>query len=182
MNPSGAQKRFFTRRDWRAIVAFADNGAMGAGGKIPWHFSEDLRFFKEQTTGHTIVMGRKTWDSIGRPLPNRTNIVLSHNLAPGDTTLPGAIVMPSLTEVFQNYRPKAGYTWIIGGAHVFELALPGCMEVIVTHVHGNHEGDVFFPRRLLDGFFSPGETLRETPEFHIVRYRNSDPVFSPLDT
>jgi dihydrofolate reductase len=151
---------------WKAIAALGENRIIGAGGKIPWRLPEDLKFFKEQTTGHTVVMGRKTWDSLGRPLPRRRNVVVSRTLAPGENTLPGAVVVNDLAAL--DKLPPAGDIWIIGGAEIYALALPRCAELYLTHVAGSPPGDAFFPP--YEKLFIAAETLKTTPDFHIVRY------------
>jgi dihydrofolate reductase len=151
---------------WKAIAALADNHVIGAGGQIPWRLPEDMKFFKAQTTGHTVVMGRKTWDSLGRPLPNRRNVVISRTLAPGANTLSGALVVPRLDTI--ESLPPSGDLWVIGGAEIYALALPRCAELYLTHVPGQPAGDTYFPP--YESLFSPVETIRTTPEFLIVRY------------
>jgi len=151
---------------WKAIAALGENRVIGADGKIPWRLPEDLKFFKEQTTGHTVVMGRKTWDSLGRPLPRRRNVVVSRALAAGEQTLPGAIVVNNLAEVEK--LPPVGDIWIIGGAEIYALALPRCAELYLTHVPGSPSGDAFFPQ--FENLFVAAETLKTIPEFRIVRY------------
>jgi len=151
---------------WKAIAALAENRVIGAGGKIPWHLPEDFKFFREQTTGNTIVMGRKTWESLGRPLPRRRNVVVSRTLATGENSLPGALVVKSLDEV--NNLPPMGDVWIIGGAEIYAQALPHCAEVYLTHVAGKIEGDTFFPA--YEDLFVAAETMKETADFKIVRY------------
>jgi dihydrofolate reductase len=151
---------------WKAIAALAENRVIGAGGKIPWHLPEDFKFFREQTTGHTIVMGRKTWASLGRPLPRRRNVVVSRTLAPGETTLAGAVVVNSLDEIEK--LPPMGDIWIIGGAEIYAQALPRCAELYLTHVVGKFEGDTFFPA--YENLFVAAETILTTLQFKIVRY------------
>ena len=153
---------------WKAIAALAENRVIGSGGKIPWRLPEDLKFFKEKTLGHTVVMGRKTWDSLGRTLGGRRNVVVSRKLPPGETSLPGALVVPSLEAV--DALPSSGDVWIIGGAEIYAQALPRCEELYLTHVRGTPNGDAFFPP--YEELFAPAETVRETPEFKIVRYEN----------
>jgi len=152
---------------WKAIAALAENRVIGAAGKIPWHLPEDFKFFREQTTGHTIVMGRKTWASLGRPLPRRRNVVVSRTLPPGDTTLPGAMVVQSLDDVAK--LPPMGDVWIIGGAEIYAQALPRCEELYLTHVAGKFDGDTFFP--VYENLFEAIETVKETAEFKIVHYQ-----------
>ncbi|MGA2052096.1 MAG: dihydrofolate reductase [Opitutales bacterium] len=156
---------------WKAIAALAENRVIGAGGKIPWRLPEDMKFFKEMTTGHTVVMGRKTWDSLGRPLPNRRNVVLSRSVPAGDKSLPGAMVVSTLDAV--TILPPEGDFWVIGGAKIYALALPRCTELYLTHVKGTCAGDTFFPP--YEQLFTPAETLRETPEFRIVRNLRKNP-------
>jgi dihydrofolate reductase len=123
------------------------------------------------TTGHTIVMGRKTWDSIGRPLPNRRNVVLSRALQPGKKSLPGAIVVRDLKAVEK--LPPMGDIWVIGGANIYAMALSRCAELYLTHVPGSPYGDAIFPSYAK--LFEPAETLQETAEFRIVRYERKAP-------
>ena len=156
---------------WKAIAALAENRVIGSGGKIPWRLPEDLKFFKEKTLGHTVVMGRKTWDSLGKPLPGRRNVVVSRKLPPGEKSLPGAVVVPSLEAV--EALPTQGEVWVIGGAEIYALALPRCAELYLTQVRGKPDGDTFF--LLYENQFAAVETLRETPEFKIVRYVRKSP-------
>ena len=123
------------------IAAMGKNRVMGHGGKIPWHLSADLKHFKEITTGHPVIMGRKTYESIGRALPGRTNIVLSRNpeFAPADVVL-----VPSLQEAFK-LTEGAGEVFVIGGAQIFQQALPLTDKLYLTIVRGDFECDTFFP-------------------------------------
>jgi len=151
----------------KAIAALAENRVIGAGGKIPWHLPEDFRFFKKMTTGNTVLMGRKTWDSLGRPLPNRFNIVLTRT----EMFKSGADM--TITSI---HTMDAGFTapvlpgdiWVIGGAQVYELTLSRCSELYLTHVKGKFDGDTFFPP--YEHLFIPAETVTETAEFRVVRY------------
>jgi len=151
---------------WKAIAALAENRVIGAAGKIPWRLPEDLKFFKEKTLGNTVVMGRKTWDSLGKPLPGRRNVVVSRKLTAGEVSLPGAIVVPGLDAV--DALPPQGDVWVIGGAEIYALALPRCAELYLTHVPGEPAGDAYFPS--YEHLFTAAETVRATPGFKIVRY------------
>jgi len=115
-----------------AIVAISGNQVIGVGNALPWHLPADLRFFKKNTTGHAIIMGRKTFESIGRPLPNRTNIVISRNAS---YKADGCFVTGNMTDAL-NYAVKAGHTraFIIGGAEIFKIYLDWCDELILTEV------------------------------------------------
>ena len=123
-----------------AIVAMSSNRVIGREGKLPWHFPEDLKFFKRTTLGHPILMGRATFDSIGRPLPGRQNIILSHTMAPRE----GVAVIRSAAELPQ-VCGTAEAVFVIGGARVFEELLPQCEGLYLTYIAEPYEGDVLLP-------------------------------------
>jgi dihydrofolate reductase len=123
-----------------AIVAMSSNRVIGREGKLPWHFPEDLKFFKRTTLGHPILMGRATFDSIGRPLPGRQNIVLSHTMAPRE----GVTVIRSVAELPQ-VCGEAETVFVIGGARVFEELLSQCAGLYLTFITQEFEGDVLLP-------------------------------------
>ena len=133
------------------IVAIAENFAIGKGGKLPWHYPADLRFFKETTTGNAVVMGRTTWASIGRPLPNRLNIVLSRSgsIEPQ----PGVILLRSKEEVLSLDGYLKCDVFIIGGAKTYENFADVIDKWIVTEIPETVEdADVSMPREFLNGF------------------------------
>ena len=123
------------------IVAIADNNAIGKDNALLWHISEDLKFFKRTTMGCPVIMGRKTFESIGRPLPKRTNIVVSRS---GYEAPEGVVVVPSLEEAFAACdNPRV---FVIGGGQIYAQALTLADRLIVTHVHTViEEADTFFP-------------------------------------
>lgn len=121
------------------IVAVADNGVIGNNGKIPWHVSEDLKRFKALTMGHPIVMGRKTWESIGRALPGRENVVITRQ---PNYHAQGATVVASLREALAT-RADA---FVIGGGEIYREALPLATKIELTRVHASPEGDATFPK------------------------------------
>lgn len=125
------------------VVAAAENYVIGANNTMPWHLPADLRNFKELTTGYPVVMGRKTYESIGKPLPNRTNIVIT---AKRDYQPEGVTVAHSLTEALQVAGNTAQVS-IIGGATVYQEALERRLADIVymTRIHAEFDGDVYFP-------------------------------------
>lgn len=133
------------------IVAISKNFAIGKDGKLPWHYPADLKFFKNTTTGNAIVMGWNTWESIGKPLPNRTNIVLSRSRQIDDQ--PDVKILRDVKDVVSFAESFDGDVFIIGGAKTFE-AFAGMMERwYVTEVPVDIEdADVFMPRDFLDGF------------------------------
>ena len=124
---------------YKAIAAMSANRVIGRDGALPWRLPEDMKFFRTQTTGHPIVMGRKTWDSLGRPLPGRRNIVLSRTMTPVE----GAEVVRSVEEL--DALGLEGDVYIIGGAEIYRLLLPRCAAVYLTVLTAEAEGDAFFP-------------------------------------
>jgi dihydrofolate reductase len=125
------------------VVAVSRNGVIGRDGDLPWRIQEDLRHFKRVTMGHAIIMGRRTWDSIGRPLPGRRSIVVTRNPA---FEAPGADVVHSLTDALslaQNGGDNA--PCIIGGASLYQEALQHAVRVEWTEVDRDVDGDTFFP-------------------------------------
>jgi dihydrofolate reductase len=133
------------------IVAIAQNYAIGKDGKLPWHYSADLKFFKEKTTGNVVVMGSNTWRSIGKPLPNRLNIVLSHT---GDLdTPPGVLVLRKKDDVTLLAKYLNCDLFLIGGAKTFENFADVIDQWIVTEVPATvDDANVFMPEDFLDGF------------------------------
>ena len=123
------------------IVAASENGVIGRDGQLPWRQSADLRRFKALTMGKPIVMGRKTWESIGRPLPGRQNIVVSRQ--PG-FEINGADVVTGVAEAVAAADP-ADEIMIIGGSEIYALFLPLADRIYLTRVHANVEGDAWFP-------------------------------------
>ena len=131
-----------------AIIAAVDEGrTIGAGGKIPWHLSADLKRFKELTMGHPVIMGRKTFESLGRkPLPGRTNIVITSD---PKYKAEGCFVATSLHDALRaaenGAMGEAGDVFVIGGESIYKLALPIVKKIYLTRVHGTFEGDAHFP-------------------------------------
>lgn len=127
------------------IVATTENGVIGKDNQLLWKLSADLKQFRILTTGHSVIMGRKTFESIGRPLPNRTNIVISRQK---DLTLPeGVLKVNSLERAIKTAKNHAGNEeiFIIGGGNVYEQALKITDKVYLTEVKASIEGDAFFP-------------------------------------
>jgi dihydrofolate reductase len=119
-----------------AIVAMADNGVIGRGNGLPWHLPDDLKRFKALTMGHALLMGRRTYDSIGRPLPGRRNLVMTRNAG---WQAPGCETVTSLDEACA--RTGTGTLFVIGGAEVFALCWPIVGRMELTEVHADVEGD-----------------------------------------
>lgn len=125
------------------IVAVADNGVIGREGGLPWRLSEDLRRFKQRTLGRPVVMGRKTWESLGKPLPGRTNIVITRR-GNYQVDVSGVIVARDLDAAIAA-AGDVDEVMIIGGAEIYALALPRADLVELTQVHAIVEGDTVFP-------------------------------------
>jgi dihydrofolate reductase len=126
------------------IVAVAANGVIGRGGQLPWHLSGDLRRFKRLTMGHTMIMGRRTWESIGRPLPGRRMIVVSRQ-ADYRAGAEDVEVAGNLGDALQVAAASGdSEAFVIGGAELFREALPLADRLYVTRVHATVEGDTFF--------------------------------------
>ncbi len=126
------------------IVAIAENYAIGKDNKLLWHLPEDLKRFKELTTGHNIIMGRKTFESLGKVLPNRTHIVLTHNTdyRVDDKNVK---IVHSIDEL-KDYIADNNENFVIGGALIYRMLLDYCSKMYVTRVKKTFEGDAFFPK------------------------------------
>ena len=123
------------------VVAVARNGVIGRDNALPWRLPSDLAHFKKVTMGRPVVMGRRTYESIGKPLPGRKNIVVSRNPA---FMAPGCTVVPSLDEAWRA-AGEAGEVCVIGGTTLFEETLPLADVIHLTEVEANVEGDTYFP-------------------------------------
>jgi dihydrofolate reductase len=151
---------------FKAIAAMSLNRVIGAGNKIPWHLPEDFKWFKRMTTGHVVIMGRKTFESIGRPLPNRTTIVLTRS----PLVFSGVQAVAGLDKIDPEAAELSGRElFICGGAQVYQAALPFCTDLFLTLVKRKVEGDTFFPP--FEDKFELTEELLDNPDFKIVRYR-----------
>ena len=124
------------------IVAMTDDGVIGVDGRLPWRLPEDLRRFKAATLGKPVVMGRKTFESIGRPLPQRHNIVLTRQV--GFSARDPAVTVVTTLEAALQAAGDVPEVMIIGGAEIYQLALPLAQRIILTRVHANVQGDTHF--------------------------------------
>ncbi len=152
-------------KPWKAIAAMAENRVIGDHGRIPWNLPEDFKWVKQCTQSQSIAMGRKTYESIGRPLPGRENIVITRSVQ----IIPGCTVLPSL-EALERH-PTAGEVWIFGGSEIYRQALPKVHELMLTVVYGNFEGDACFPP--FEHLFGAPEVIRQESAFEIRRYRTN---------
>ena len=187
-------------KHFKAIAAMSENRVIGDGNKIPWHLPEDFKWFKKMTTGNVVVMGRKTFESLGKPLPNRPNLILTRH--------PQRLIRAH-PEVFGEYKEWRGGKYlhrayqlrltkinggakndiyifnslnridpqefatdvfICGGAQIYEQMLPRCSDLFLTRVKRTVEGDAFFPP--FESTFTRVAVLNDTPEFTIEHWRH----------
>ena len=152
----------------KAIAAMARNRVIGQNGTMPWHLPEDFRWFKQATMGGALLMGRKTFDSIGRPLPGRLNLVVTR----GTLVTDSLDVMPVRDlDAFrpEDYAPRE--VWVAGGAEIYAQLLPRCDELFLSLLDHDAEGDTFFPAFETD--FECAETVLQKPGFEVRRYVNA---------
>lgn len=147
-----------------AIVAMTSERIIGKDGTLPWHLPEDLKLFRRHTTGHPIVMGRKTWDSIGRPLPNRQSIVLTRDT---EWSADGATVIHAPDDL-SKVALIAPEVFIIGGAQIYSAYMDKLDEILVSHVYKNHPGDTCFPE--FETYFPHMSIEEEYETFELRRY------------
>lgn len=159
------------------VAAVADNGVIGRDGQLPWHLPKDLQWFQQLTTGHTIIMGRKTFQSIGKPLPDRRNIVLSRDesFRPKGTT-----VVVQLEEALKLVRDEPE-VFVVGGAAVYAAALPRADRLYLTRVHTEAVGDVAFPAWDRDDWQLVSQETHEMDDRHASRFtfQRFDRIRSP---
>ena len=152
-------------KPFKAIAAMSLNRVIGDGNRIPWHLPDDFKWFKKMTTGQIVVMGRKTFESVGKPLPNRETIVLTTSGQPiaGVQT---ARSLDDIAAVIGSTDPRD--VFICGGAQIYQQALPLCSDLYLTLVDRTVQGDTFFPP--FEDQFQIRETVSEFPEFKILHY------------
>lgn len=161
----------------------SENGVIGRGAEIPWHLPEDFKWFKQKTVGHIVVMGRKTFVSIGRPLPHRETIIVSRS----GYRFPGVQTVADIQDIVQrddrrdpdDGAERGGESntdlhrdrtiFICGGAQIYAEALPFCSDLFLTHVKRTVVGDILFPE--FESRFVREAVLQDNPEFSIVHYR-----------
>jgi len=161
-----------------AIAAMSENRVIGDQGKIPWHLPEDFRWFKHKTMGGTLIMGRKTFESIGRPLPGRETIVLSHARA----SITGVKVCTDLLDLVTNAIVKKSTKtyWVCGGGTVYQqfFSVRHCQYLYLTRLKHEVPGDTFLPpfenSLLLD------QVIHENADFRVERWKNKNPELSAL--
>jgi len=163
----------FDRIKMVAIAAMAENRTIGSGNQLPWHIPEDFRWFKSQTLGKTLLMGRKTFESLGNPLPKRRTIVLSRS----DYQADGITVIRSLDELKTVLtEPEC---WICGGAEIYAMTLPWWDELLLSVIEGDSPGDAFFP--VFENRMTGGGIVHEAKGFEVRRYLGKGSPGKPGD-
>ena len=191
-------------KHFKAIAAMSENQVIGKGNKIPWHLPEDFKWFKQKTTGNIVVIGRKTFEGLPKPLPNRRKLILTRH---------PRVLIKNHPEVFGQYKEWRGgehlkrpyqsrftkidgnanddiwifnsleminpeefptEVFICGGAQVYAEALPRCSDLFLTVVKRHFEGDAFFPP--FEHLFEPVEEIADNPDYKIIHYRNRELV------
>lgn len=148
----------------KAIAAMSLNRVIGCDGRIPWHLPEDFRWFRQLTLGHTVVMGRKTFESLGRPLARRVNVVISRTLPPA----PGVEIIRDIADL--DSEKYGDEVFVIGGEQIYAQLLPQCSDLFLTVVDREVEGDAFFPD--FEDDFAFVRVALEGDGFEVRQYRN----------
>ena len=149
------------KRIFKAVAAMSCNGVIGNNGQLPWHLSEDLKFFRKLTYGSPVIMGRKTYESIGRPLPGRKNIVISSN-----PNVEGNIeTHQSIEDLIKVYKDSTESLFIIGGAEIYSALLNWTKEIYLTYIYIEYSGDTYFPK--IDNDFKLNGIEFKTEEFEV---------------
>lgn len=149
-------------KKFKAIAAMSENRVIGNAGDIPWHLPEEFQWFKKATMGGFLIMGRKTYESIGHPLPGRQTFVLSRR--PVD--IPGVTALREVSQIHELETDKT--IWIAGGAEIYRQTIDDCDEVFLTRVHRHCEGDTYFPE--FEDRFERAEILETNPDYTIERW------------
>ncbi len=163
-----------------AIAAMSTNRVIGNGNSIPWRIPDEHRFFRRMTMGGVVVMGRKTFESLPKPLDGRVTVVLTRDPARllADERLKDRYAQVRLARDVESLAESGVKTWLCGGAQVYEQFLDRCSELYLSVVDREVEGDAYFPR--FEHLFDPAGVVEEFPEFRVHHYlRNSVPAPRP---
>lgn len=152
---------------FKAIAAMSLNRVIGKGNALPWNIPEELDWFKKNTLNQIILMGRKTYESIGRPLPRRESIVLSKTTS----TIPGVTIIKDLKDLAALNLSPDKTVWVIGGAEIYKLTLPYTSELYLTIVKKEiQDGETFFPP--FEESFTPFDIIENNTQYTIIKYKN----------
>ncbi len=159
------------------LAAVSANRVIGLNNTLPWHLPADLKHFKQLTTGQIVVMGRRTFDSIGRPLPDRTNVVLTRQR---HFDWPGILTAGSIQEVLEHFCGDDRQIFIIGGAEIYQQTLPFCQRLYLTEIQQDFAGDTFFPEYDRDDWRETSREMHQATdsgiEYHFVVLDRKQPV------
>ncbi|MFB5758919.1 dihydrofolate reductase [Paenibacillus medicaginis] len=147
------------------IVAMDRNGLIGEGNTLPWHIPEDLTFFRETTLNSNVIMGRSTYESIGKALPNRNNIVLTTQL---DYYAPECAVATNPDDVLDLVASSDCKSFVIGGAQVYKLFIPYANSLYITHIDGEFEGDTYFPSTSYEEWIVENIEIVKAAEYNLI--------------
>ncbi|MBB2952585.1 MULTISPECIES: dihydrofolate reductase [Sphingobacterium] len=148
------------------IVAATENNVIGKGNKMPWHLPNDLKYFKKNTLEHSVVMGRKTFESLGKPLPDRRNIILTRDMTAKSDDVD---IANSFQEVL-NYCRDEREIFVIGGGEIFKQTLPFADKILLTRLHTTIDGDAYFPELPAHEWTLKSEDKHEKDEKHAFDY------------
>lgn len=151
------------------IAAMDEDRVIGFENKMPWQIPSELAHFRQTTAGHTVLMGRKTFESIGRTLPKRHNIIITSK--PLDVVSPSVTVTSDLLGTLKEWESKKEPLFVIGGPQIYEASLAHADQIILSIIPGKHQGDTFFPK-IPDHLFSIVNTI-QYPEFKVVYYQRN---------
>ena len=154
-------------RNMKIIVAMSNNNVIGINNKLPWHLSDDLKRFKLLTQGNQIVMGRKTFESIGRPLPNRDNIIITRDL---NSKIEGVKIISKIEDIPYSEDQK---TFIIGGGEIYSQTINLCDELFITQINSEIQGDTYFPEissNIWKVYERSGTMIENKVEFEYITY------------
>ena len=158
---------------YQAISALSENRCIGDKGKLPWHLPKEYAWFKQKTMGGTLIMGSKTYASIGKPLPGRQTVVLSRNPGP-----PGVTTFASVAEMEENLRSLPRPWWICGGSDIYRQFLRKCGVLYLSRIHRVISGDAFFPP--FEDKFELEQTIYTSDDFTVERWRRLYHADPPL--
>jgi dihydrofolate reductase len=159
---------------FQAIAAMSENRVIGAGGKIPWHLPEDFRWFKHKTMGGTLIMGRKTFESIGKPLAGRETVVVSRT-----STTPGTHACHDIALLDRTLSSLPEPYWICGGSEIYRQLIDKCLVLYLTQVKRTVDGDATFPE--FEDAFTRNQIVHENDQFRVERWASiSLPKIEPF--
>ncbi len=151
------------------IVAVANNRVIGRGNQLPWHFPKDLQHFKATTLGQTVIMGLKTFESLGcKALPGRTNFILDHT---GAKPYPGQIFFPTVDEALKNVKTE--HAFIIGGAMLYRTTIDRVDGIYLTRIHADYDGDVLYPEIPSDFLEKKKLKIQDDPLLEVIYYEKA---------